>query len=407
MVNNSPRAKALRAFREMTSNSPQTKQAAQFQASGVIQRVTITDIPTAEARFTAWALQTANRPLETEDNAAYIRRFNDTAVKPADSLSIGMMLHLSQRLTIVKAANAEETARHYVEACLPTDGLNGIFYDVGLTMSLDADRWRVGTTEGYAAFNAIATDAITAAAVRDRFFTWVSANPRQATATAAHLLAFRNALWADNHKVITQEALAFLQWKYADVAGLAAGKIQDAAVALSCSPVAIDRNTAAKMVAGTIVAYYMEDLAVPPDANARLLAASLDPTVYTVYLDPVTGNNLFAARNFIGFAVRGTNRIFGLRTNSLARWSTLLVHETNHNVNADPGGGSIAAYKGEFRAYWVAEFRHVADLDMRAAQVKAHILRDYPAIKANYDTNAIYKGQVDAHTRPDGNVDNT
>ena len=50
---------------------------------------------------------------------------------------------------------------------------------------------------------------------------------------------------------------------------------------------------------------------------------------------------------------------------------------------------------------------HSRDLDDRAAQIRAHLLRDYPAIKGRYDTDAAFKAKVDGYTRPDANVLNS
>ena len=102
----------------------------------------------------------------------------------------------------------------------------------------------------------------------------------------------------------------------------------------------------------------------------------------------------------------GFNQIFGWRSTSPDRWKTLLVHETNHARNVDPHT-PIENYKSEFRAYWVAEYRTVADLDARARRIKEHVLRDYPAIRAAYDADPAVKTAIDGHTRPDGNVTNT
>jgi hypothetical protein len=67
-----------------------------------------------------------------------------------------------------------------------------------------------------------------------------------------------------------------------------------------------------------------------------------------------------------------------LRSLSLWRCQTLLVHETNPARSPDPTT-PLEAYQSEFRAYRVAEFRGVADLDRRARQVKQHVLDHYPS----------------------------
>lgn len=107
----------------------------------------------------------------------------------------------------------------------------------------------------------------------------------------------------------------------------------------------------------------------------------------------------------MGFRISGSNIICGQRSLSLERWQTLLVHETNHARTPDPTT-PLESYKSEFRAYWVAEFRTVANLDERARQVKAHVLRDYPPIRAAYDSDAAVRMAIDAYTRPTGNITN-
>ena len=101
-------------------------------------------------------------------------------------------------------------------------------------------------------------------------------------------------------------------------------------------------------------------------------------------------------------------RFCGFKASPVARWKGSLVHETSHALNKDTkhAGDSFDRYKGEFRAYWVAEYRGVANLGVRAQQIKAHILGDYPQLKNRYNADAAFKAQVDGHTRPDGNVTN-
>ncbi|MEW5958058.1 MAG: hypothetical protein AB1801_10065 [Chloroflexota bacterium] len=191
-----------------------------------------------------------------------------------------------------------------------------------------------------------------------------------------------------------------------DVTSLPAGPIQNATALLAGSEHEVDRNTAQRLLNGDTTAYYMEDLSQPPNVNDLVTGYGLDPTVFTIYLEP-PGNtaHMIVQTNAQGFRRRGTSKIFGLRSLSLSRWQTVLVHETNHARNPDPTT-PVERYKSEFRAYWVAEYRGVADLDQRAREIKTHILRDYPQIKAPYDSNRAVKRAIDAHTRPEGNVTN-
>lgn len=191
-----------------------------------------------------------------------------------------------------------------------------------------------------------------------------------------------------------------------NVSALPTGKIQDAVAELAGSAEVIDQNTAKKVLNGTIVLDYLDNLAQPPNANAILNAAGLSSTDYSLYIDPATGKNFNIQNNFVGTTLG--NSIFGWKRLSVDRWKILIVHETSHSLNADntAAAGSFQRYAGEFRSYWVAEYRKVEDLDERARLIKARILGDYLPIKANYDSNPAFKAKVDAHTRPTGNTTN-
>jgi hypothetical protein len=187
-----------------------------------------------------------------------------------------------------------------------------------------------------------------------------------------------------------------------------AGPARQAAIAMAAASAPIEQNTARQLADGTITVFYMEDCAHPPN-EAAILAAQhppLDPAVWTVLVHPREHTNMLVQRNFVGFqpdAYRGD--IFGQRALSVDRWRTLLIHETNHARNAVPGN-VLERYRSEFRAYWVAEFAHISDLDERARQVRQHILADYPPIRAAYDSDPATKTAIDGITRPDGNTDN-
>ncbi|HXQ71524.1 MAG TPA: DUF4157 domain-containing protein, partial [Pyrinomonadaceae bacterium] len=192
----------------------------------------------------------------------------------------------------------------------------------------------------------------------------------------------------------------------ADISSLPEGPIRQAAVQLSQSDQEIDRNTVQQLVQGRIHAYYFEDLTQPADINAILTAAGYDPAVYTVYQHPVSGANMFVQRNFQGFRPYAyPTDIFGFRSLSVDRWKDLLVHETSHAVNPVPST-PLERFKGEFRAYWVTEYRGVEDLDERARQIREHILSGYPVIKAAYDSDPDVKAAIDAYNRPEGDLTN-
>jgi hypothetical protein len=188
--------------------------------------------------------------------------------------------------------------------------------------------------------------------------------------------------------------------------------LQDALAELRASREQIDRNTSQAIDAGALSVRYLDDIATDPDSDALLTGWGFDKTQYIVKQCP-NGEQLVLQRNFQGTAHDdcGTEWLFVSKAVSVARMRQILVHETNHAMRLEEGpkptADSFARYKDEFQAYWVAEYRGVADLDVRATQVRAHILRDYVEIKARYATDAAFKTLVDGYSRPDGNVLNS
>jgi hypothetical protein len=171
----------------------------------------------------------------------------------------------------------------------------------------------------------------------------------------------------------------------------------------------IQKNTAARIVAGTHKLAYLEDLAVDPKSDELLAKWGYDKASFTVKLDPWTGGQMIVQNNAAGFAVG--NNIVGSRSQSVDFWkNTLLCHEVSHIANNDNAtdASSFERYKGEFRAYWVGGFQKIADEADRAKQVRAHVLRDYVLFKSKYDSDAAFKAKVDAHVKPDAsdNLDN-
>jgi hypothetical protein len=186
--------------------------------------------------------------------------------------------------------------------------------------------------------------------------------------------------------------------------------VQDALAELRASSELIDKNTAEAIDGGSMSVRYLDEIPDDPDSDALLDGWGYDKTLYFVKVCP-NGEQLVIQRNAEGTAHDecGTSWLFVARGVTVARMREILVHETNHAMRLDEGedANSIERYKDEFQAYWVAEFRSVADLDDRARQIREHILRDYPALRARYDTDDDFKAEVDAHTRPDGNVVNS
>jgi hypothetical protein len=191
-----------------------------------------------------------------------------------------------------------------------------------------------------------------------------------------------------------------------DLSTAPAGKIRQATGLLMLSDEEVDRNTADRILNGDITVQYIEDLSQPPNVNNLLAGYGYDPAVWTFYYRPgSTINVIWVQLNAVGFRIIGSNIICGFRRLPLERWQTLLVHETNHARNPDPTT-PLLNYQSEFRAYWVAEYREVEDLEERANLIKAHVLADYPGISAVYNTDETVRNAIDAYTRPTGNITN-
>jgi hypothetical protein len=129
-----------------------------------------------------------------------------------------------------------------------------------------------------------------------------------------------------------------------------------------------------------------------------------------VRLHPATKERMVIQTNADG--TQSGNHIFIARSASVDRARTILIHEVNHAMRLHEGGHTDAAnsferYQDEFQAYWVADFRNVADLDERARQIRTHVLGSYPSLRARYDTDEDFKKLVDGYTRPDANVLNS
>lgn len=190
-----------------------------------------------------------------------------------------------------------------------------------------------------------------------------------------------------------------------NLSSVPAGKIRDATGLLMLSTEAVDRNTAQLLVNGGVTAYYIDDLSQPPNVDQVVTGYGRDPADWTLYYQPNSKQMVWVQKNAQGFRIHGQSNIFGFKNLTIDRWKTLLVHETNHARNPDPTT-PLENYKSEFRAYWVAEYRVVADLDERARQIKTHVLNDYPEIKAAYDADEAVRNAINAHTRPDENITN-
>jgi hypothetical protein len=188
--------------------------------------------------------------------------------------------------------------------------------------------------------------------------------------------------------------------------------LTDALTELRASTETIDRNTAEAVDSGVMRVMYIQDLRTDPASDSLLDAWGHDKTQFVVLLSP-GGEQMVVQRNAQGTVhhENGQAWLFASNAVSVARMRSIIVHEANHAMRLDEGShdaaDSLDRYKDEFQAYWVAEFRDVADLDDRARQIRAHILRDYPVLSARYNSDEDFKALVDAHTRPDANVLNS
>ena len=179
-----------------------------------------------------------------------------------------------------------------------------------------------------------------------------------------------------------------------DLSKVPEGRLREAAAELSQSGDILDRNTARQLAQGNVIAHYYEDLAQPSDVDAKLRGWGLPTAVYTVYLHPVTGDEMVVQKNSEGsLNVSSGSHLFMKRSMPLARAKEILVHEVNHAINPHVTAttDALERYKTEFRAYWVAEYRSVTDLDERARLVREHILSLYPIIKTEYDAKPAVK----------------
>jgi hypothetical protein len=186
--------------------------------------------------------------------------------------------------------------------------------------------------------------------------------------------------------------------------------IGDTLVLLRYGESLLERNTAENIDSGKLKAHYMEDCATDPKSDELLKSWKMDPKVYVVLIHPDTKEQMIIQLNAIGF--RSGGAIFVKRSQSIQSVRSTLVHETNHALEPDSISKAEAAsferYKDEFQAYWVdPDYAGVTDPDKRAAEIKAHILADYPQLKASYDADEDFKKKVDGHTRPSGNLINS
>lgn len=188
--------------------------------------------------------------------------------------------------------------------------------------------------------------------------------------------------------------------------GLPEGNIRQATALLAVSDQDVERNTALRLINGDVTATYIEDLDQPANVEDIVRGYGYDPASFTVYYEPGTTIEMIVMTTAEGFRRQNTRMIFGLKSLSLKRWQTVLVHETNHARNPEDSRDPVAYYKSEFRAYWVTEYRGFADLDLQADLIKQHILRDYASISEAYHHHQAVKNAIDGHTRPDGNLTN-
>ena len=189
----------------------------------------------------------------------------------------------------------------------------------------------------------------------------------------------------------------------------------------------IEYNTALRLVNGDVPFCYIDDLepcACQVQINGRLYTARLERSGqkwiaiveaegsrYVAYKDPdnegATLATLFGSQGF----TTPDGRIFVLKEIvNPDFFRETLIHETNHALNADTihDADSFERYKGEFRAFWVSNtnLQSIADLNVRAVEIRNYIFRNYSNFGMRYERDPEFKAQVDAYTRPEGNLTN-
>ncbi len=159
----------------------------------------------------------------------------------------------------------------------------------------------------------------------------------------------------------------------------------------------IDRNTALKVITGTVRAHDRPSVPLP-NSVALCHQNGFDPTNWTYYMNPVDGTPIPWLNGMSGKSFNATNVIVVFaEMNNIDESVNMLIHEINHSVNiqpADPLAG-VADFKEEFRAYWVAQYRNVAHLPTRTGQIFNHIMANYGYISGPYNSNLFSHNAID------------
>jgi len=133
--------------------------------------------------------------------------------------------------------------------------------------------------------------------------------------------------------------------------------------------------------------------------------------------DPNNGTVLPIPTQAGGFYIPGTDDIWISTTDSQGNAippesiASIIVHEGNHALNPIPPEQDpiVSSYETEFRAYWVdGSFDHLSG-DDKAAAIKQFLLNSplYGHIGEGYVNDPDIASQIDAITRPNGNLDNS
>ncbi len=189
----------------------------------------------------------------------------------------------------------------------------------------------------------------------------------------------------------------------------------------------VEYNTARALCSGNVTIMMFSELTKPPN-QAELIAANFPGVQGTVYENPSSVNvvgtaaaNYFIVSDNANACHINCTRIICIKdqTSDVDGLKTTLIHESSHAINAVQDlrnamtyNHTFATYLSEFRAYWVADFGSIADLEQRADTIRQHIIRNYAGIQTALAFE-MGRGNMWLHDRiwetrrPEGNTTNT
>jgi hypothetical protein len=202
--------------------------------------------------------------------------------------------------------------------------------------------------------------------------------------------------------------------------------LRAAVAALWASPVDVDHNTAANLVAGHPPVYGTDELIPATDSLGRRRQGRCTLPDPERNLVPDASWREVDCSNPGGLTDRGADRnnpiiilnspallrraAEGFEDLQLADLKNTLVHEMNHATNAPredlDTDVDFGYYKSEFTARWVSpQFRRFTQENERAEAIRDDILNapgdGYRSIKFDYRHDAAFRRRVDGYRRPD------